>query len=305
MLKPGTTAYRAAFALACGVLPLVFAGAGVTSKDAGMAFPDWPTSSGHLINPPGWWRTDSTLWEHGHRLLGWAVGILAIVATFACWRRGLLLRSLSIATLIAIGVQGLLGGLRVREVSTELAMIHGIWGQACFCLTFSLALLTSPGWAMSKSTLPEPASHFFRRGCLVGLLCAILQLVSGATYRHLGHSYALAAHLVGAIVVILVLSWLAMWTLERYPSTPLLGTLGKALAALIGLQMLLGGLAFLVVVMGGDWPATLRWAAPSAHVVVGAMLLACVLALTLSAYHVLVPAASAVDSTQALPGAAL
>jgi cytochrome c oxidase assembly protein subunit 15 len=191
------------------------------------------------------------------------------------------------ATLSAIIIQGVLGGLRVREVSTALAMVHGIWGQACFCSACALALVTSRSWAHSAGTIPARATTFFRRGCLVALGCTLLQLVFGAAYRHLGNSNALAAHLIGAVVVIVVLSWLTMWTLEQFPHRPLLAPLGRLLAALIGAQVVLGGLAFLVTVMGGHWPAVLQWAAPSAHVLVGAMLLATVLALTLSGFHLL------------------
>ncbi len=281
--------YLMSVALMIAVLPLILVGAGVTSKNAGMAFPDWPTSDGYLVNPPGWLQDVQKLWEHGHRLIGWTVGMLAIAVTAATWPRGGALRTLALATLIAIIVQGVLGGLRVREVSTLLAMVHGIWGQVCFCLTCTLALMTSPSWIESRGGAHVKAAVFYQRGCLVALLCTFLQLVFGAAYRHFEHRHALAAHLVWAVVVILVLSWIAMWTLEQYPGRRLLSPLGKLLAALIGLQMLLGGLAFLVTVMGGQWPATVNWAIPSAHVLVGAVLLGCMLALTLSSYHTLRP----------------
>ncbi len=54
-----------ALATACAVFPLILVGAGVTSKDAGMAYPDWPTSGGHLVNPTAWWQQSDTRWEHG------------------------------------------------------------------------------------------------------------------------------------------------------------------------------------------------------------------------------------------------
>jgi cytochrome c oxidase assembly protein subunit 15 len=287
------------------VLPLILVGAGVTSTGAGMAFPDWPTSDGYLVNPPGWMSDAQKLWEHGHRLIGWAVGMLAIAVTAVCWRRGATLRTIALATLAAIVVQGVLGGLRVREVSTALAMVHGIWGQACFCLTAVLALTTSRGWALSAGGAPAKAAAFYQRGCVVGLACTFVQLTLGAAYRHFGHRHALAAHLVWAVVVILVLSWLTLWTLEQYPGRRLLSPLGKLLASLIGVQMLLGGVAFLVKVMGGHWPFVLQWAAPSAHVLAGALMLGCVLALTLSSYHVLARTDDQHASTSAAQVAAL
>ena len=163
-----------------------------------------------------------------------------------------------------------------------LAMVHGVWGQVCFCLACVTALLTSRHWVESGPAVDARGATFFQRGTLVGTICVFLQLVSGAAQRHFGVREALIAHLLWAVVVILVLSWAAMWALEQYPHLALLAKLGRMLAVLVGLQMILGGLAFLVTVMGGDWPVTLRWAAPSAHVLIGAMLLACVLLMTLS-----------------------
>ena len=61
------TLHIAAMITALAIFPLVFTGAGVTSKEAGMAYPDWPKSDGHLLNPPRWWHFDHTRWEHTDR----------------------------------------------------------------------------------------------------------------------------------------------------------------------------------------------------------------------------------------------
>ena len=101
---------------ACAVFPLVLVGAGVTSKDAGMAYPDGFVSNGHLVtNPPGWWASDDTRWEHGHRLLGRAVGLLAIAQVIVCWRRSRALRVASVVTLLMIMTQGLLGAMQKQS----------------------------------------------------------------------------------------------------------------------------------------------------------------------------------------------
>ena len=114
----------AALLTACAILPLVFVGAGVTSTDSGMAYEDWPTSAGHLVNPPSWWQSDNTRWEHGHRLLGWTVGMLAIVVAVLSWPSGGIVRLGGVCLLAAIIIQGVLGGLRVQEVSTPLSTRH-------------------------------------------------------------------------------------------------------------------------------------------------------------------------------------
>ncbi len=296
--------HRVALLAACAVLPLILVGAGVTSKGAGMAYPDWPTSDGHLVNPPGWWQGDLTRWEHGHRLLGWVVGLLAIVLAGACWQRGGKLRLVGAATLAAIIVQGVLGGLRVTEISTTWAVVHGVWGQLCFCLACMVALLTSREWATSSGAVVARRTAFFRCGCWLGLACVFAQLVAGAVFRHFDSRGALVAHLLGAVVVILVLSWLAMWVMEQYGESALLLRLGRTLALLIGLQMILGGFSFLVTVMGVNASGFVGWALPSTHVLVGAMILACVLSLTMAGYRVLREADATALQTDARSAAA-
>jgi cytochrome c oxidase assembly protein subunit 15 len=290
-----------ATALAVAVLPLILVGAGVTSKGAGMAFPDWPTSNDHLLNPPGWLQDDHKLWEHGHRLIGWLVGMLAIAVTVWAWRVRGWVRLAAVFTLTAIVIQGVLGGLRVTEVSTGLAMIHGIWGQLCFCLACVTALISSPSWsAATRSAMATAGAVFFRRCAAITTVCVFVQLVSGAVLRHFGFGWALAAHLIWACVVILLLSFIALWALERYGEVRMFARLGRGLVALTGVQLFLGGAAFLVTVLGSGWPAVVEWAAPSAHVVVGAMLLACTAVLTLCSFRVLRPSAAAPEAATAL-----
>jgi len=281
-----------AVATAVAIVPLMLVGAGVTSKGAGMAFPDWPTSNGALLNPTGWLSEEHKLWEHGHRLVGWVVGMLAIGMAATSWRRGGWVRAAGLATLLAIIVQGVLGGLRVREISTELAMVHGIFGQLCFCLACIAALITSKPWAASMlSRMTMPAAVAFRRTAALTALCVLIQLVLGAALRHFGYGWALAAHLIWAAVTILMLGVLTFWILEHYEGVPMLAWLGRALVLLIGVQIFLGGGALLVTVMGQNWPKFIDWSVPSAHVVVGAILLACTVVITLCGYKVLRPAA--------------
>jgi len=279
------TVHVAAIATAVLILPLVIVGAGVTSNDAGMAFPDWPTSNQHLLNPPGWLQEWDKLWEHGHRLIGWVVGMTAIVLAVTAWPRRGRVRVLGLLTLIAIGVQGVLGGMRVTQVSTALAMVHGIWGQLCFCLACTTALVTSRAWHRGRAIQGVQAANILQRGCLVTALAVFLQLVLGAALRHFGSSYAMVAHLMWAVVVALLVGWIAMWVVGQYSGQDLLGVLGRVLAFGIVTQLLLGGLTFLVTVLKvvGDGPMV--WFVPSAHVAVGAILLATSVLLTLSVYH--------------------
>ena len=255
-----------------------------------MAFPDWPTSAGHLVNPPGWWEAANTRWEHGHRLLGWLVGMLSIVLAILSWPRRGMVRAVGLSTLLAIGVQGVLGGLRVTEVSTLFAMVHGIWGQLCFCLAATAALVTSLTWTNARGSVEVQAATFLQRLCIVGTAVVFLQVVSGAALRHFGGDHALVTHILWAVVVTLLAGWLAMGILGLPPQCRLLVRLGRAFAVLIVLQLLLGGSSFLITVVSLSAPGPLQWVVPSAHVAAGALLLANSLLLALSTYHVLRPA---------------
>lgn len=284
-IAPGRGLNVLAIAAACAVFPLIFVGAGVTSKDAGMAYADWPTSAGHLVNPPAWWQADDTRWEHGHRLLGWAAGALALSVALVAWRRGGTLRLIAFAALLAIGIQGVLGGLRVTEISRGLAMVHGIWGQICFSLVVAVAIVSGRTWQRSAHTVDHPSSRFLRHLCLAGFCCIFVQLLSGASYRHFGTNSALLIHVLWAMVVTMLVGWIAMWVMGIHSAGRLSVRLGQVIAGLMTLQLLLGGFSFSVKVMGGPWSAWLVWAVPSAHVAVGALLLASMAALTLLTFR--------------------
>ena len=78
----------AKFLVACTVL-LILAGSLVTSHDAGLSVPDWPTSYGWnmFTFPPSMWVAN-ILYEHGHRLIASTVGFLTIVMAVWLWIGG-------------------------------------------------------------------------------------------------------------------------------------------------------------------------------------------------------------------------
>ena len=69
------------FRYCCAVLfvavLLIWWGAATTTKQAGMAFADWPLSLGS-INPEGWLTHLVPFLEHSHRLLGTLVGLMVL-----------------------------------------------------------------------------------------------------------------------------------------------------------------------------------------------------------------------------------
>ena len=55
----------------------MIAGALVTSNDAGLSVPDWPTSFGYLVKMPHF--VGGVRFEHTHRMIAEFVGLLTIV----------------------------------------------------------------------------------------------------------------------------------------------------------------------------------------------------------------------------------
>ncbi len=149
---PGRWLHRTASLLVLLVWPLIWLGGLVTTFDAGMAVPDWPGTYGYnmFLYPLETWLYGpfDLLIEHGHRLLGSTVGMVAIAAVLLAWqsepRRWVMWMASGV--LLAVIAQGLLGGMRVVLDARTLAMIHGCFASACFALGTALAVVTSRWW---------------------------------------------------------------------------------------------------------------------------------------------------------------
>jgi len=105
---------------------LIIAGGLVTSRDAGLAVPDWPLSFGS-VNPPRWYAIENVRTEHGHRLIAFCAAVATAFLGLRIRRseRRRSVRILGTVAVVAVLLQAGLGGLRVLNLSLDLAMIHG------------------------------------------------------------------------------------------------------------------------------------------------------------------------------------
>src|SRR5580704_3834020 len=73
---------RFALATAITTLVLIALGGLVTSHEAGLSVPDWPTSYGYnmFLFPVSKW-VGGILWEHSHRLVATYLGVLVVSLT--------------------------------------------------------------------------------------------------------------------------------------------------------------------------------------------------------------------------------
>lgn len=277
--------FRLALATALCAVPLVLFGGSVTTLGAGMAVEGWLVAEGHFLlffPVDSWFRDTATFVEHTHRLFGVAVGLFAIgclVATLVREDRRAA-KLLSALALLAVCAQGAIGGFRVLENSPRLAFLHGALAQAVFALLCANAVFLSPAWRRGASgTLPEEAGRpGFRRLAALAAAVVYAQIVLGAAYRHAlrpvaGEASAtlLAAHLAGAFLVFAVVGLFASRAL-RLGGEGVLGRAPRRLAMLLGLQILLGLVAWVGYRPGAVGP--FEWATSVAHVLVGGFLLA-------------------------------
>lgn len=190
MHKDPSDAFRFHFGLhvlawltAIATFGLIALGALVTSKGAGLAVPDWPNTFGQnmFLYPPSEWK-GGVFYEHTHRLAGSLVGLLSILLTALAWKVARpSVRYLATGILVLVVIQGVMGGLRVTQLSLALAIVHGCVAQVFFCLTAAMVLITSRRWAQAD----DPSAAEQVGGSARALVALILaQLIVGAIMRH-------------------------------------------------------------------------------------------------------------------------
>lgn len=174
-------------ALTCGFTLLVISIGGlVTSKGAGLAVPDWPTSYGYnmFLFPISKW-VGGIFYEHTHRLAASALGLLTLVLAAWIWLKhpSRSVRWMALAAVFMVVIQGVLGGLRVVLLKDHIGIVHAAMAQLFLGMTLVIALRTSPHWG-NFSPAWSRASR--RTGRLISIMTLVVfvQLIIGASMRH-------------------------------------------------------------------------------------------------------------------------
>jgi cytochrome c oxidase assembly protein subunit 15 len=309
--------HRWAVVLACATFPLLWVGGLVTTTDAGMAVPDWPSTFGYnlFLYPLSTWLSGpwDVFVEHGHRLLASAVGLISIALVVTFWRcdHRMWVRQLAVLALVLVMAQGVLGGMRVLLNQRAIAMVHGFSGPLFFALTVAMVVVTSRSWRESVPRFSGRTAAHVRRMAVAMCLLVYLQIMLGAVLRHVPvdaepGTFALAvrAHLVLAGVLVLHVAAL-VWSTTRHLRgvRPLVG-LSWALALLLFVQATLGATSWIVkyaipawagplvpfqpgTIIDGGW---LQTHIVTAHMAVGSLLLATSVCFALQAVLRLSPA---------------
>lgn len=223
-----------------------------------MAFREWLTPDGSFMPFYPWLSSAGDKFiEHGHRLLAMAAGLLTIGLLLVTMRSEprFWVRAYSVALLVGVVGQGVLGGLRVVLDERVLALVHGCVGPLFFAACAGMVAVTSPRWhaaSSSAGTSLSAADRKLMRLAVVTATIAYLQLVLGALVRHSPHMLsdnaggifqaAVYGHVAMALLVVVQTLRLAAACWRR----PAPRGLAAGLAGLAMFQLLLGFSSWIV-----------------------------------------------------------
>jgi len=294
------------FTAGCTFL-LIIIGAMVTSKDAGLSVPDWPTSFGRFPVTYRYFEVPlvgGVLYEHGHRMIAQLIGIFTII--LAVWTQKVdrrpWMRALGWTALGVVIAQGILGGITVLfYLPPAISTAHATLAQIFFCILVSIALFTNRDWTEgSPEQLPQTTSPRLTTLSVLTVLSVFVQLVLGAAFRHNG--LKLIPHIISAGVVTTMILWTTLTALRRYRSVPQLRKAAVLLHSLLWIQLTLGLGAYLTLVVwdkNAPRPLTSMVIVTVAHVAVGALVLATAVVFAIQARrHLAVSSEVPVASTQ-------
>ena len=280
--------HRFAVVLACWTFLLIIAGALVTSNDAGLSVPDWPTSFGSLYKIPK--LVGGVKFEHTHRMIAQVAGLLTIILAVWMWRaeKRRWMRALGWGALGTVIAQGILGGLTVLFfLPPPISSAHAALAQTFFCLAVAMAVFTGQKWVEE-----QPRVEFDTRRpslftlTLLSIFVLYVQLILGAMFRH--HGMTWWPHVAHAVVVSFVLAWTAVRALTVYANVEAIRRPAVVMLSLVITQLCLGFVAFLTRVSWGHdavQPELPMVISTVTHVAVGALLLASTVVLAIQVWR--------------------
>ena len=197
---------------AFATLLLICSGGMVTSKNVGLAVPDWPTTFGYnmFLFPVSKW-IGGVFFEHTHRLIASTIGFLTVILAVWLWhdedrqrsrrepsdvdgkaREGLragtranqTVKTLGLLAVAGVILQGILGGLRVTMLKDQIGIFHACLAQAFLGLIVLIGVMRTNFWRGSSASVDPTKSRTIKTIAIVTTIAIYLQLALGATMRH-------------------------------------------------------------------------------------------------------------------------
>ena len=245
---------------------LIWWGAAVTTRDVGLAVPDWPLSFGE-VNPDGWWDIPALQLEHGHRLVASGLGVVVVIL-FGCHWFGLdrlrgrggkavaeLFGILVLLALNVYGVQrltdflqarkGLLGQAKLDEAAALMPQVN-LW-SVWIAVTW-LAVFVWMFWSWSK----RGWSRLVKLGSLALVLVVVQAELGGLRVVLISDIYAIIHGVLGQSFFCLLL----LIAMLSKPSSLMLSD--RALGGIRWLSALLVGSVLMQLILGATVRHTQR-----------------------------------------------
>jgi len=277
-----------AVVLASWVFFLIIAGALVTSNDAGLSVPDWPTSFGSWYKIPK--LVGGVKFEHTHRMIAQVAGLMTIILAIWTWRaeKRRWMRVLGLSAIGVVILQGILGGITVLfYLPPAVSSAHAALAQTFFCIAVAMAVFTGQKWVeeVPRVEYDQRRPSLFTL-TLVSIFVLYVQLLLGAMFRH--HGLTWWPHVLNAVVVSFVLAWTAVRALTMYSRIEAVRKPAVLMLSLVIAQLCLGFTAFLTRVEWGKdsvQPELPMVISTVTHVAVGALLLATTVILAIQVWR--------------------
>lgn len=141
--------------------------------------------------------TGGVLFEHGHRLWGWLVGIFTTATLIGAWARPEVAsrtKWLAFGALLLVLAQGALGGLTVLlGLNPYVSTAHLVTGYSFLALMVVLSWRLAP----SRAAAPAAGQRLGRRLVALAAFIVLLQIVLGGIIRHFGAGLICGADPIG------------------------------------------------------------------------------------------------------------
>jgi cytochrome c oxidase assembly protein subunit 15 len=281
--------HRFATLVTCMTFGLIIAGALVTSNDAGLSVPDWPTAFGSFQIPH---LVGGVKFEITHRMIAGTVGLLTIA--LAVWlaksREKKYVKILGGLAVLAVIAQAVLGGIGVLFYLPKAVLIgHASLAEIFFSLTFCLALFTRTDWRWDHPKAPDIHSPSLRTLAVFTTAAVFVQIILGAAFRY--SEFGILPHFLGGVVVTIAVLWLLETVFNKFPDVKGLKIPAVLLAEVVVLQFFLGIVTYSMKLnyadAGQPMPGVVIMT--TTHVAVGALVFASSLFMTFQVFKYVAP----------------